>query len=59
MSAFYTIRYQIGTYSGTKVVRASDADEALAKARRLLRSQTVLAMAAESYRVERVEAMTP
>lgn len=48
---YYTIRYQYGTYSGERRVRAYDADKAITRVRAEVRRESSLAMAYESYRV--------
>jgi len=51
----YTIEYQYGTYSGTRVIWADDEDEAVAKMWRLLSRDMTLGMAYKSATVVAVE----
>jgi hypothetical protein len=48
----FTVRYQYGTYSGTRVVWAEDSERAIAAVKRELRPHMTLPMAHESYTVE-------
>ena len=47
----YTIRYQAGTYSGTRIVNANDEEEAIAKVRAKIRQEMTLPMYYDSYEV--------
>jgi hypothetical protein len=49
----FDVRYQFATYSGTRTVHARDDDEAIAKVRAWVRSQSSLTLAYESYKVIR------
>lgn len=51
----YTIQYQYGSYSGTRVVWADDEDEAISKMWRMLRKDMSLPMAYQSATVIDVE----
>jgi hypothetical protein len=54
----YTVKYQAGTYAGTCVVYADDADAALDKVRAEVRRSMSLPMYADSYRVVEERAAT-
>lgn len=47
----FTVRYQYGTYSGTRVVNARDCDDAIAKVKAIIRREGSLTMVSESYKV--------
>lgn len=47
----YRVRYQAGTYSGTRTVNAEDDEQALAKVRAWVHSEMCAPMYAESYRI--------
>lgn len=47
----YTVKYQAGTYSGTRTVNAEDSEEAIAKVRSWVRREMTLPMYSDSYRV--------
>lgn len=47
----FTIKYQAGTYSGTRQVNAADEEEAIAKVRAKIRREMTLPMYSDSYRV--------
>jgi hypothetical protein len=51
----YTIKYQYGSYSGTRVVWADDEDEAISKMWRILKPDMGLSMAYKSASVIDVE----
>lgn len=51
----YTIKYQYGSYSGTRVVWADDEDEAISKMWGMLRKDMTLPMAYTSAKVIDVE----
>lgn len=51
----FTVRYQYADYSGRRVVWAQDHEQAIARVKRQLRPSMTLAMAYESYTVEKVE----
>jgi len=48
----YAVRYVYGTYSGTEYVWADSESEAIAKAKRRLRSHMTLPMACEHWEAE-------
>jgi hypothetical protein len=50
----YTVRYHYATYTGTRQVKAPDADCAIAMVRSWVRRRGFLPMAYESYRVVEV-----
>ena len=50
----YRVRYQFGTYSGSRTVWAEDRDEAIRIVKRELAPHMTLAMAHEAYRAEEV-----
>jgi len=54
MISRYYVRYQYGTYSGTRVVPANTEDEAIAKVRTWVHNNNSLVMAYESYQVIKV-----
>ena len=47
----FTVKYQAGTYSGTRTVSAEDEEEAIAKVRRMVRREMTLPMYSDSYKV--------
>lgn len=47
----FKVKYQAGTYSGTRTVSAEDEDEAIAKVRARIRKEMTLPMYSDSYRV--------
>lgn len=47
----YTVKYQAGTYSGTRTVSAEDKEEAIAKVRGWVRREMTLPMYSDSYKV--------
>jgi hypothetical protein len=47
----FKVKYQAGTYSGTRTVCAYDEDEAIQKVRREIRSSMSLPMYSDSYKV--------
>jgi hypothetical protein len=51
MNQRYVVHYQYATYSGDRVVFATDDDEAIAIVRARVRREGGLPMAYESYRV--------
>lgn len=50
----FIVRYQYGTYSGTRTLWADDAEQAVARVKRELRPYMTLTMAHEAYHVEAV-----
>lgn len=49
----YTVRYFAAGYSGTRTVRAEDAEQAIAKVRAWVRGQMLSPMYADRYTIER------
>jgi len=49
--SLYTVRYQAGTYSGSRRVHAEDEEQAIDKVRAQIRREMSLPMYADSYRV--------
>jgi hypothetical protein len=47
----YTVKYQAGTYSGTRTVQADDEKHAIAKVRAEIRKNMTLSMYSDSYKV--------
>lgn len=47
----YTVKYQAGTYSGTRTVTAEDSDEAKDKVKAWVHREMSLPMYYESYRI--------
>ena len=47
----YTVRYQAGTYSGTRTVTADDSEEAIAIVRARIRREMTLPMYSDSYSI--------
>lgn len=47
----YTVKYQAGTYSGTRTVTAEDGEEAIAKVRAWVRREMTLPMYSDSYKI--------
>lgn len=47
----YKVKYQAGTYSGTRTVTADDEDEAIAIVRGKIRREMTLPMYSDSYRI--------
>lgn len=54
-TCLYTVRYQVGTYSGTVHIWAEDGEQAIAKCRRNVRRDMTLPMYYESYKIVGVE----
>lgn len=50
--AWYTVKYQFGPYEGVRTVSAEDAEQAIAKVRKWVRSQSTIPMAAQSFQVQ-------
>lgn len=48
---YFTVKYQAGSYSGTRRVSADDEDEAIAKVRSWVRKEMTLPMYSDSYRI--------
>ena len=47
----FKVKYQAGTYSGTKVVSADDGDHAIAIVRAWVRKQMTIPMYSDSYKI--------
>lgn len=47
----YTVKYQYGTYSGSRIVCAEDGETAVAIVRKQVRKDGALPMAYESYKI--------
>ncbi len=48
---YYDVKYQAGTYSGTRRVSAEDEEQAIAKVRAWVRREMSLPMYSDSYKV--------
>lgn len=47
----FIVKYQAGTYSGTRTVTAEDSEEAIAKVRSWVRKEMTLSMYSDSYKI--------
>jgi len=47
----YTVKYQAGTYSGTRQVQADDEEQAIAIVRARIRKEMTLPMYSDSYKI--------
>lgn len=47
----FIVKYQAGTYSGQRQVRAEDGEEAIAKVKAMIRKEMTLPMYSDSYKI--------